>query len=345
MQTQPSEKLSPLQKQLLKRWQKDKVKKIDQSIKDELTTKFDGVVLFDEPMSKHCYMKVGGPAEVYLEPNTIDALKYVVQLAVEHDIDVTFHGSGANTLVKDAGIKGFVVSVYKHLDGAKVLEKNDDYLDVEVEAGFSWNKLVHLTRDEGFSDIACLTGIPGSLGGLIKMNAGTREKEMKDIVREVTVLNKDGELQTIARDRLDFQYRNLKITSTQFIVKAVLRFTQKETPEAVQEKIKTYQARRQDTQPLEYPNLGSIFKNPKSDNPNVILGTAGQLIEDAGLKNVRVGGARISPKHANFIINEGGATAKDILTLVQLVKTKVKEQTGLVLETEIKVKGDDPSDN
>ena len=182
MQTESnSEKLSPLQKQLLKRWQKDKVKKVDQAVKDILQTKFDGTVLFDEPMAKHCYMKAGGAAEVYLEPNTVEALQFVIKLAIEHDIDCTFHGSGANTLVKDGGLKGFVISVYKHLAGARVLEKTDEHLDVEVEAGFSWNKLVHLTRDEGFADVACLTGIPGSLGGLIKMNAGTREKEMKDL--------------------------------------------------------------------------------------------------------------------------------------------------------------------
>lgn len=340
--TGTNENLSPMQMEILKKWQSKKKVDVPQEVKDQLQLRFDGEVLFDEPMSRHTYIKVGGPAEVFLRPKNKEALLFAVQLAIENNIPYYFHGSGANTLVKDGGIKGFVISVYKVLDEHEVLEQTDDYIDIRVDAGMSWVKLVHLSRDLGAADLAPMTGIPGSVGGLIAMNAGTGVREIKDVVREITVLNKEGEEKNVSRERLDFEYRNLKLSKTNFILSAVLRLQDLTSTEDVAQLIKQYQDRRSETQPLDAPNLGSMFKNPLPKHKNDVVASAGKLIEEAGLKNVRIGGARISQKHANFIINEEGeAQAKDVIALMNMIRDRVKTASGVVLEPEIKVIGEE----
>lgn len=334
-----TKKLSSLEKELLRRWQKSKKPEVTDSIKDELKIRFDGEVIFNEPMSKHTYIKIGGPADVYLKPNSLDAVTFALKLAGENNIPYHFHGWGANTLVKDGGIRGFVISLYDCLKNFKILEETDDYFDIEADAGTPFTRLVHFSKDIGATGLTPLTGIPGSVGGLVSMNAGTRECEIKDVVRNITVLTKELELKDISREHLDFEYRKLKIPRTHLIVKAVFRLEKLKSKEEIAEEIKFYQKRRTDTQPLNYPNLGSIFKNPVVvKGPKV---TAGQLIDEAGLKDIRVGGARISPKHANFIINEGDAKAGDVMALIQLAKDKVKQVSGIELETEIKIIGED----
>lgn len=336
-----NETLSPMQMEILKKWQSKKIVSLSQKVKDELEMHFDGEVLFQEPMSRHTYIKIGGPAEVFLKPRNQKAVIFAVKLAQQHNIPYIFHGLGANTLVKDGGIKGFVISVYDTLNELKVQEQGEDHIDIFAESGVSWVKLMHLSRDLGAADFAPLTGIPGSVGGLVMMNAGTRVREMKDFIREITIITKDGEVKTLTREKLDFEYRNLKMVKTNFILSAVFRLTDLIGVEDANNLIKQYQKKRTDTQPLEYPNLGSIFKNPVAQSKHEIVATAGQLIEEAGLKNVRVGGARISPKHANFIINEDQAKARDVLALIHMIKDKVKTQSGVVLDTEIKILGDD----
>lgn len=334
-------KLDSWQKEILKRWQGKTAKGLPLSVKDELLRQFDGEVLFDEPMAKHTYIKIGGPADVFLKPNSLTAVQHALRLASAHDIPFHFHGSGANTLVRDGGIRGMVICPYDALKAFSVVEQTEDHVDIEAEAGVPWVKLVHLSRDLGVSGLEPLTGIPGSLGGLIAMNAGTREREMKDIVREVTLLDKSGELTTLPREKLDFEYRHLRITRTQFIVRATLRLEPFTSTSDVDSAIKRYQERRIETQPLDFPNLGSMFKNPVPKSARDLVAPAGRLIEEAGLKNVRVGGARISSKHANFIINEGSATARDVIALINLAKDRVRDMTGTVLETEVKIIGED----
>lgn len=340
-QTESTQTLSPMQRELLKRWQKKQGVTISQLIKDELSLKFSGEVLFDESMSRHSYIKVGGPADVFLRPKNKDDIIFAVKLAIENGIPYYFHGTGANTLVKDGGIRGFVISLYDTLKECHVLEQTADFVDVSVEAGLNFSKLVHITKDLGAADLAPLTGIPGSVGGLIAMNAGTRVREMKDVVRNITVLTKEGEEKTISRERLDFEYRSLKMIRSNLILSAVLRLSDLMNPDEVGAIIKQYQQKRADSQPLEYPNLGSMFKNPLQQHKNEVVVTAGKLIEEAGLKNIRVGGARISAKHANFIINEGDAKARDVLTLISMIKDRVKQSSGIVLDTEVKIVGED----
>lgn len=333
--------LSPMQREILRRWQKKSNVGVPQALKDMLQMKFDGEVLFNEPMSKHSYVKTGGPADVFLKPNSKLAIIEAVKLAQEQGVPYYFHGMGANTLVLDGGYRGIVISLYDCLKEFKVLEKTEEHIDLWAEAGLSFNKLIHAARDLGVADLVPFVGIPGSVGGLVSMNAGTRVREIKDVLRSITVLTKDGEEKTLSREQLDFEYRDLKMTRTNLILSAVFRLTDFLDPEEINSLMKQYQQKRVDSQPLEYPNLGSMFKNPQPKYKNEVVASAGQLIEEAGLKNVRVGGARISQKHANFIINEGSATSKDILTLVNMIKDKVKQSTGIVLETEIKIIGED----
>jgi len=334
--------LSPWQKEMLQRWQKTVAKTLPLSVKDELKEKFDGEVLFDEPMSRHTYIKIGGPADVFLKPRSLEAVQMVMALASTNNLPVTFVGWGANTLVRDGGVRGIVISPFDTLKEYKLVQATDDFIDIEAEAGLNFSRLIHFAKEHGAS-LAQFTGIPGSVGGLVAMNAGTREREIKDVVRSVTFILKDGTLQEISREKLDFEYRQLKIPRTQYIAKVLFRVEKTASPEEIDADIKRALKRRQDMQPIELPNLGCMFKNPPAAKKGDPATSAGQLVEEAGLKNVRVGGARISQKHGNFIVNEGTATAKDVVTLMGLIKDKIKTQTGIVLEAEVKVIGEELS--
>lgn len=337
--------ISSWQGDYLRRWQKGKKVSVPQAVLDALQMRFDGEVLLNEPMAQHTYIKIGGPADVFLKPKTVDAIVYAVKLAQEHILPLSFHGWGANTLVKDGGVRGFVLCVYDVMKEHRVVADTEDYVDIEADAGLNFSRLVHLSREAGAIDFAAFAGIPGSVGGLVAMNAGTREREIKDVLRSVTIIEKTGELKTISREDLDFAYRSLKLPRSTFILKAQFRLEKNASREDVEAEIKRFQKRRVDTQPLDYPNLGSIFKNPVPSHKKELAPSAGRLIEESGLKNVRIGGARISPKHANFIINEGGATAQDVISLINLIKDKVKAIHGIVLETEIKIVGEEAHDN
>lgn len=332
--------LNTMQNDILKRWQKKKISDISQEVKDILALKFQGTVLYKEPMSRHTYIKIGGPAQVFLCPQDIENAILAVKIAQKHSIPYCFHGSGANTLVKDNGVSGFVISLYNGATGIRVLEETADHYDIEATAGTAFSQFVKFAKALPATGFEELAGIPGSIGGYIKMNAGTPHRETKDIFVSATVLNKDGEIVEFTKSKMQFGYRSSGLTKTQLILKAVFRLPKATSEEGVEEKIRAVLQTRTDKQPLNFPNLGSIFKNPEPEKGLPIL-TAGQLIDEAGLKGVRVGGARISEKHANFIINEGQATAKDVLALIDLVKNKVKTLCAVDLETEIKVLGDD----
>lgn len=332
--------INSMQNDILKRWQKKKVSDISQEVKDILTLKFQGEVLYKEPMSRHTYIKIGGPAQVFLQPKDLDNAILAVKLAQKYGIAYCFHGAGANTLVKDSGISGFVISLYNCVTGMQILAETETHYDIEVLAGTPFAQFIKFAKTLPATGFEELAGIPGSVGGYIKMNAGTPHRETKDILVSATVLNKDGEITELTKGKLQFGYRTSGLTKTQLILKAVFRLAKATSEESVEEKIRVTQQTRAEKQPLNFPNLGSIFKNPEPQKGLPAV-SAGQLIDEVGLKGVRVGGARISEKHANFIINEGDATAKDVFALIDLAKNKVKTLYGLDLETEIKILGDD----
>lgn len=327
--------------EILKKWIRQSPRKVDISdkLRDRLLRELKGEVFYKEPMSRHTSVRTGGIADIYFKPSDIEDIKIIYRISREENIPLFIHGLGSNTLVRDGGIRGIVVTLAQLKKIEKVAE-GEDYSDVLVESGVGINRFVNFNCELGLTGSEALIGIPGSMGGAIAMNAGARGVEIKDLVREVTLLTEEGELKNISREKLDFTYRHLKISKGAVILCGLFRL-KKGDPKEIAARLEGFQKRRVDTQPINYPNMGSVFKNPQTDSKKETKVYAAQLIEEAGLKNIRVGGARVSPKHANFIINEKDATAKDILVLIGLVKDKVKEKTGVSLELEVKVIGED----
>jgi UDP-N-acetylmuramate dehydrogenase len=303
------------------------------SIRDSFRKELKGELVFDEPLARYTTVKIGGRADGLFYPADPEDLSRALKLCRAHEVPYFVLGNGSNLLVRDGGIRGLVIRLNRCLNNFKVEGKVEDDILLVAEAGVQLPKLVEFSRQNGLSGLESLYGIPGTLGGALVMNAGTREGEIGPRVVDLTVMEASGEIKTYSEKRLDFEYRALRIPRSEVVLRVTLRLPPAE-PEKVGEKIGFFQKRRHETQPLDQPNMGSVFKNPPKR-------FAAQLIEELGLKGVRVGGARISEKHSNWIVNEGGATARDVIALIGLVKDKVKESAGIRLETEVKIVGED----
>lgn len=295
-----------------------------------------GEVRQNELMSKHTSLCVGGPADYFIVPKNIDDIKTV--LKHRGDLPVFVFGEGTNLLVSDRGISGIVISMKERFKSIQTpifsrLSSGEEVASVRVGAGTKMSYLVKYLAKYSLTGIEDLVGIPGSLGGAVVMNAGADGTEIGDVIRNVTRINDDGEVETLGRDELIFQYRKTIFpTPGGIVIEAELRLKKGDHLE-VQKAIDAHLDRRRQKQPLTLPNSGSVFKNPEG-------GTAGRLIEEAGLKGLSVGGAAVSIKHANFIVNQGGASAADIRELIETVQQIVKEKTGVDLEPEIVFAGD-----
>jgi UDP-N-acetylmuramate dehydrogenase len=285
-------------------------------------------VEFDVPLARHTSLRIGGPADALATPADRDELAAVLALCTEHGIPTTVLGAGFNVLVGPQGLRGVVLRLKKL---RRIEREGRDLLF--VEAGASHATITRFCIEHALRGLEFGAGIPGTLGGWLAMNAGIGVREMKDVVREVEILDRSGRsLPPIARDALDFRYRSLAgLPSGSIIVAARLEVEESERS-AVQAEIDRLLAHRQATQPTDIPSCGSVFRNPPG-------GFAGQLIEAAGLKGAQEGAAEISTKHANFIVNHGGATACDVLRLIERARARVAEQTGIELETEVKILG------
>lgn len=286
----------------------------------------------NEPLAKYTSVKVGGPADVLFFPASVEDLTIAIKFCKKNEVPYFILGNGSNLLIRDGGIRGLVIRLHRCLNNFKIEKEEGEFVWVRVEAGLASPKLVEFCRQQGYSGIESLYGIPGSIGGAIIMNAGTREGEIGEVVEELKVLESSGEIKAYSQKKLHFEYRDLKIPRSEIALNVLLKL-KKSTSEEVSNKLSFFQKRRHETQPLDQANMGSVFKNPPKN-------FAAQLIEELGFKGVRVGGARLSEKHSNWIVNEGGATAKDILALIGLIKDKVKEVTGIKLEIEVKVVGE-----
>lgn len=292
-----------------------------------------GEVRLHEALKRHTTIQIGGPADAMVFPAGLEDLKRALCFVSEEKIPWRVLGLGSNILVKDAGIRGVVFRLHRCLQRLEVFEEDENSVLVEGEAGVALPKLVELARQRGYRGLEALYGIPASLGGALWMNAGTRSGEISDGLESLVVLKADGSLLRYPRKKLRFEYRSLRLPSQDIVISGRWRLL-KGPPQEVRSAVAAYQKRRHETQPLDLPNMGSVFKNPEK-------GFAAQMIEELGLKGVRVGGARISEKHANFIVNEGQATARDVLILIGLIRDKVREELGVRLELEVKVLGDD----
>ncbi|WP_261133907.1 UDP-N-acetylmuramate dehydrogenase [Bacillus sp. Marseille-Q3570] len=286
-----------------------------------------GKVVRDEPLSKHTTIKIGGPADVFVEPDSVEALKKVIDIVKTNEVPWTTIGRGSNLLVSDEGIEGVVIKLGK---GTDHLEENGE--EILVGGGYSLVKLSTIMSRKGMAGLEFASGIPGSLGGAVYMNAGAHGSDMSKILTKAHILFEDGSIEWLSADEMGFSYRTSILQKKPGIcIEAVLQLKQgdRESITDVMQKNKDY---RKETQPWNHPCCGSVFRNPL---PNY----AGQLIESSGLKGKMIGGAQISEMHANFIVNTGDAKAKDVLELIDLVKSTIKEAHDIDMETEVEMIG------
>ena len=281
-------------------------------------------ILLDEPMSRHTTFRVGGPADFFVTPKAKEEVRDVIRICKEAGMPYYIIGNGSNLLVSDAGYRGVIVQIYKEMNEVKV---EGDL--VKAQAGALLSGIAAKALGAELSGFEFASGIPGTIGGACVMNAGAYGGEMKDVLESVTVLTGEGKI-----IELELGYRTSVIAKKGYIVLgAVLKLERGDG-----EKIKTYmdelKEKRVTKQPLEYPSAGSTFKRPEGY-------FAGKLIEDAGLRGFQVGGAQVSEKHCGFVINRDHATAADIMELMRQVQIRVKENSGVDLEPEVKRLGDE----
>ena len=302
---------------------------IDARARHALETKLGERVEFDVPLSRHTSLRIGGPADAMATPRDRDELATLLRLCAEYAVPTRVLGAGFNVLVREAGMRGVVVRLKKL---RRIRRDTDDR--ITVEAGASHATITRYCIENALAGLEFGAGIPGTLGGWLTMNAGIGVREMKDVVLRIEVMSGDGERElAFDREQLDFRYRRLAgLEPGSILVAAQLQVEPSERAK-VQSEIDRLLAHRQATQPIDIPSCGSVFRNPPG-------GFAGALIESAGLKGAREGAAEISSVHANFIVNHGGATASDVLRLIERARTKVEAQTGIRLETEVRLLGD-----
>jgi UDP-N-acetylmuramate dehydrogenase len=283
-----------------------------------------GNIAVDVPMAKYTWMKVGGPADFYIEPADKNDLISIVEYFRVHHYSWVMLGRGSNVLVSDEGIRGAVINIENSLSG---IRKENNV--VFAEAGVRLTKFVDFCIQNELAGVEMLAGIPGTIGGAVAMNAGAHGGEMADHLTEVEIIH-DGIVKRIQKDEESFTYRHSRFADDVILGASFqLKHGDKEKLSSMRRK---FILRRNETQPLDYPNLGSMFKNP----PNTF---AAKLIEQAGLKGKRVGDAQVSEKHANFIVNLGNAKAAEIVKLLDLIKRTVYQNSGLMLELEVKMIG------
>lgn len=284
----------------------------------------EAIVKEDEPLAPRTWFGIGGPARYFVEPRTVEELVEAAKRCRESDVPMYVLGGGANLLVDDAGVKGAVI----HLSGGLFTEAQIADGKVKVGAGADIGKLVLRCVREGLSGLECLTGIPGTIGGCVRMNAGGAFGDIGNVIESVQVMTEQGEVFTRCRADLAFGYRWTNITS-KFILGAELRL-QEDDPHRILKQVKQIWIYKKTTQPLGVGSAGCVFKNPRSLS-------AGALIDRAGLKGRRVGGAYVSDKHANFILAEKGATASDVLKLINIIRETVYKKNEVYLELELEV--------
>ena len=302
---------------------------IARELREALTELLDDRIRFDAPMARCVSLGVGGPTDALATPCDRIELAAILQLCARHGVRHHVLGSGFNTLVSEARVPGVVIQLSK-LRG--IGERPGGLL--RVEAGISHSHITRFCVDGGFSGLEFAAGIPGTAGGWMAMNAGIPEREVKDVVRELEVMSPTGKRTShLQRAELHFTYRALRGLAPGSVIVSALLEIEISSRDRVGTAVNRHLARRAASQPLNVPSCGSVFKNPPGDH-------AGRLIEAAGLKGYRIGGAQISPIHANFIANTGGASATDIFALIEKARAAVFEASGRHLETEVRILGE-----
>ncbi|MGL5649259.1 MAG: UDP-N-acetylmuramate dehydrogenase [Clostridium sp.] len=280
------------------------------------------------PMSEHIYFKVGGPVDVLLIPNTVEQVVEALRICKENEIPYYVIGNGSNLLVKDGGMDGVVIKLTE-LQNLGIKDNK-----IEAQCGVLLKDVSKLALENSLTGFEFACGIPGSVGGAVYMNAGAYLGEVSQVIESATVIDKNGEIKTYNNEELELGYRTSKVMENEEIVLSAVFALNDGEFEKIKNRIDDLTYKRESKQPLEYPSAGSTFKRPEGH-------FAGKLIEDAGLKGYEFGGAAVSGKHSGFVINKGGATAKDILDVIHHVQDEVKRQFGVELHPEVRIIGKD----
>jgi len=294
---------------------------------DELILNINGKTLKDEPLKEHTYFKIGGPAEIFVEPENIIELKKVFELIRKYKTNYYIIGNGTNLLFSDDGFKGVIVKIGEKFN---YIQKDDK--QITVGAGTLLSVLAKFLANECFTGFEFASGIPGYIGGAVCMNAGAYGGEMKDVVKNVKCIDSNGNIFEFSNEDMDFGYRHSRVSDTDLIVLEVEILLEYGIKSEINEKMKDLNDRRISKQPLNLPSAGSTFKRPSN-------GYASKLIEDAGLKGLIYKGAMVSDKHSGFVVNIDNASCEDVLELMRIVISTVYDKFNITLEPEIKIIG------
>lgn len=298
-----------------------------QEIYNKLVTKIDSKrVLLNEPMSKHTTFKIGGPADIFVKVNDTEELKFLLSLAKTKNIPVTVLGNGSNVLVKDRGIRGIVLKI----DFKEILVKDET---LEIGAGVLLSKASRVALENELTGLEFASGIPGTFGGALYMNAGAYGGQIGDKIITTTYIDENLDIKTITQEENEFSYRKSVFQKNNGIILSGKIKLEKENTEEIKKRMEEYSKTRKEKQPLNMPSAGSVFKRGDGF-------ITAKLIDECGLKGYQIGDAKISTLHAGFIVNTGKATANDVLNLIKYTQEKVKEKFGVNIEPEIKILGE-----
>jgi len=291
-----------------------------------------GEVRYGEPLSAHTSLKIGGPAEVMVYPEDPLSVRHILHAANQENIPLFILGSGTNLLVSDFGIRGITVSLKAFSKIELTRESDDENAVLYVGSGVPLPRVVHFAKQNGYSGIEALAGIPGSFGGAVFMNAGSFGTEIKDVIDSVALMNRKGEIRILKEAELAFEYRNSNLPADSIILSANI-VLKKGDPDEVAKKTDACMQKKKALHPIGAHSAGCVFKNPEGES-------AGRLIEKAGCKGMNIKGVEVSTLHANYFINSGDAQFRDFIELMNIVITKVKEMSGITLEPEIRIIGE-----
>lgn len=292
----------------------------------------ESVILVNEPMSKHTSFKIGGNADIFIKAKTEEDIKQILKYSEGNNIPLTIVGNGSDLLVKDGGIRGIVVKV--DIDIFEIEKINDEDYIVTVGAGVKNGYVAQKLLIDEIEGFEFASGIPGSIGGALRMNAGAHGGEMKDIVLETMCMDKQGNICVLSNEEQEFEYRNSIFKLNKYIILSTKLKLKKGIYKEIKEKMDEYANWRKEHQPIEYPSAGSTFKR----------GTdfiTAKLIDECGLKGYSIGNAEVSTKHAGFVINKGNAKAKEVIDLIEYIKEKVADKFGKEIELEVQIIGED----
>lgn len=287
-------------------------------------------IMMDEPMKKHVSFRVGGPADILVKPINEEQLKEILLYIKSEEIPYLIIGNGSNLLVRDGGIRGVVVELSDNFSDFKI-----DGNKIEIKAGALLSRIGNAALRAELKGFEFASGIPGTFGGALAMNAGAYGGEIKDIVKTVKVMDKDGNILELSNEEMHFGYRRSTIVEKGYVALSAVVELEKGNYDDIKATMDDLRDRRTSKQPLNFASAGSTFKRPEGY-------FAGKLIQDSGLKGLSIGDAQVSEKHSGFVINRGNATAKELLDLMFAVKSTVNAKFGVMLEEEVKIVGEDP---